>query len=302
MLRRLGLLLGLSLLLWAGQAWARGGAVWVALSSNDTSNLEAVDALRLGLKEVELDVRAWQDFPANAAAPRLIVTVGSEALNHLADLVRPAWSRVAVVALLVPRSALQKAMAAGDRRLTGIYLDQPFSRQLALLRLAAPDLGRVGVLLGPGTRRYRNEISQAAREAGLREAVATVDEVETLSPRLQSLLLESDALLSLPDETIFNAQTARHILMASYRRRVPVIGFSPAFVRAGALMAVYSTPAQIGGQAAAMVAEGLNGKLPAVQAPSDFKVAVNATVARSFALMLDEDRLTRLLGGEEAEP
>jgi hypothetical protein len=59
-----------------------------------------------------------------------------------------------------------------------------------------------------------------------------------------------DALLAVPDPLVFNSQTAANILAAAYRRRIPLIGFSPAYTRAGALVSLYSTPDQIGFAAA----------------------------------------------------
>lgn len=73
---------------------------------------------------------------------------------------------------------------------------------------------------------------------------------------------------------------------------VPLVGFSPAYVKAGALLALYSTPAQVGARGGEVLRQALAGKvLPSPQWPREFVVAVNQDVARSLGFALDEARI-----------
>jgi ABC-type uncharacterized transport system substrate-binding protein len=109
---------------------------------------------------------------------------------------------------------------------------------------------------------------------------------------LQSVLPDVGVLLALPDPSVFNSQTAANILTAAYRRQVPLVGFSPAYVKAGALLALYSTPAQVGARGGEVLRQALAGKvLPSPQWPREFVVAVNQDVARSLGFALDEARI-----------
>jgi ABC-type uncharacterized transport system substrate-binding protein len=77
--------------------------------------------------------------------------------------------------------------------------------------------------------------------------------------------------------------TAQSVFMTSYRFRDPVVGYSESLSRAGALLTVYSTPVQIGRQAAELIEKSFDGgKLPAAQWPQYFSVSVNEHVARSL--------------------
>ncbi len=82
------------------------------------------------------------------------------------------------------------------------------------------------------------------------------------------------------------------------------MAFSPAYVRAGALLALHVTPTQIGLQAATMTRSVLQGKaLSATPVYSqDFSVAVNEHVARSLGLTLDAVALRERLRSREAAP
>jgi putative ABC transport system substrate-binding protein len=107
-------------------------------------------------------------------------------------------------------------------------------------------------------------------------------------------------LLAIPDTAIYNGGSIQNVLLASYRQRVPLIGFSPAYVRAGAMLALYSTPTQIGSQTA-RTARALLADAPvqALQSPVEFVVNVNVNVARSLGFRLSEDALRLQLQNRE---
>jgi ABC-type uncharacterized transport system substrate-binding protein len=112
-------------------------------------------------------------------------------------------------------------------------------------------------------------------------------------PDLQQVLNRSDVLLALADPQIYNSSSIQNILLTAFRLKVPMVAFSPAYVRAGALMALYVTPVQVGVQAAELVRLVLDGKsLPGHAVESnDFEVAVNAHVARVLDVSLDSKTL-----------
>ena len=107
------------------------------------------------------------------------------------------------------------------------------------------------------------------------------------------VLSKSDLLLAVPDPQVYNPNNIQNILLSTIRARKPMMGFSPAYVRAGAMIGLYVTPTQVGQQAASLVKNALNGTpFPHHPIPSDdFEVEVNASVSRAFGLTLDPERL-----------
>jgi ABC-type uncharacterized transport system substrate-binding protein len=147
------------------------------------------------------------------------------------------------------------------------------------------------MLVGAESRAHVGAFEKAAKERGISVVVAQA-ETERLFATLQAMLPEVDGLLAVPDPAIFNSQTAANILMAAYRRQLPLIGFSPAYVKAGALLAVYSTPLQMGTRGGEMLRQALAGRtLPPPQWPVDFVVSVNQDVARSLGFVLHGPQL-----------
>jgi len=232
---------------------------------------------------------------------RLIIAVGVRAAEGLSS-----WShRSPVLAVLVPRAWYIKSgrarLSDGGRRLvSAIYLDQPLDRQARLIRLAFPEARRVGVLLSAEQMGLADELEEALRPQRLGLTRATVTEGERLIAPLEQVLSETDVLLAFPDPLVFNRNTAQSLFLTSYRYRDPVVGYSRSMTRAGALVSLYSTPGQIGRQAAEWSRNALNGatvSLPLPAHPVYFEVSINDQVARSLGFSLpSEDELEKRLG------
>jgi len=225
----------------------------------------------------------------------LVVTVGVQAFGQAAGagLSKP------VLGVLVPQQAYEQIVAennrpAGERKFSAIYIDQPFSRQFSLLRQILPNAGNVGVLLGQSSLSQLGQIKQAASRLGIGLIVGTVTEEQTLLPKLRLALEGSYALLAVPDPAIYNRETAQSILLTSYRYQKPVISFSQAYVKAGALAAVYSTPRQIARQAVEIIRQYVakpTPQLPPPQYPKYFSVSVNTQVAHSLDIKVEDEKV-----------
>ena len=97
-------------------------------------------------------------------------------------------------------------------------------------------------------------------------------------------------LLAVPESVIFNSETLHNILMTTYRHEQSVIGFSAAFVRAGALATTFSTIDDIAAQLEEIVHDfASSGDLATEQFPRYFDVVVNDSVAKSLNLVVGEE-------------
>lgn len=271
---------------------------------------EAAEALmaeleRGGMPRGEMRHLALPELEAAPGpGPRLHVTLGVEAAAALARR----EPRVPVLCALLPRMAFERIAREAGRRpsaqFSALFLAQPLERQLDLIRLALPQARRVGVLWSEESRALLAPLEQAARARDLRLVAEPVHAGEPVFSALKKVLAEADVLQALPDPNIYNSGSIQNILLASFRARVPLAGYSASFVRAGALLAVQSSPAQIGRQAAQMARAALQGRgaLPPPQAPQDFTVSVNEHVARSLGLQLDAGTLAERLRRMEKNP
>lgn len=312
--RLLRLLSGLALCLLALPGTAQMPEIQVGIVRGQTSApyLDATEALVNGLNRqgvVSNAIGVWS--PVELAAlpgPRLSsvkvwVALGTEAATALAQ------SRInaPVLNALLPRSSFERVLSLSGRKASAwfnvLQLDQPLQRQVTLIRLALPKTRRLGVLWGPDSLPKAAVLRSLASIQGLTLQEARLDEETALFAALKAVLDGSDVLLALADPLVFNSSSLQNILMTTIRAQVPLVAFSPAYVRAGALLAVYSTPPQVGDQAAQWVLSALaNRTLPEqVLEPHDFEISVNEQVARVLGLSLDVKALTRALRRQESQ-
>ena len=183
-----------------------------------------------------------------------------------------------------------------------MYLDQPIDRQLDFIRLAMPEARRIGVLLGPESGKQFSVLQAAALERRLKIVAQWVGQDRELASALQKILPDIDIMLALPDPAVFNAGTIQLILLGSYRQRLPLFGFSAAYVRAGAIASLHSTPEQVGAQAADMLLTALaKGHLPPPQYPRQYAIATNPHVARSLGVAIEgEEALLQRMNRADA--
>jgi len=280
--------------------------VWIVLSENGgvyrqvadgiAATFAGSDAARTTLRTLTRD-----EFPgAMAGSPRagLIVSVGVDAAR-----VSATGQGVPRLFTLLPKAsfdALTAGTAGRSAPVSAVYLDQPPARLLRLIRLGLPEARRVAMLFGPASAGQLLDFEAAARDQSLTLQAVTITEERQLFGALTRALEGADVLLAVPDPQVFNRHTSQNILLETYRRRIPVIGYSEAYVEAGALLSLYSTPEQIGRQAGewlAAVGRPPAQRLPAASHPKYFTVRSNRRVARSLALELPADSLlARRLG------
>ena len=270
-----------------------------------TSELVSGGLSAYGVKH--MSVPEWSAQPTKptlAHQTRIYVALGSQAAAALAA----SQTTAPVLAALIPRRSFERVLRNNARKssayFTAIYLDQPLQRQLATLRLALPQVKRVGVLWGPDSWPDAPALRSLAAASGLVLSEAGHEGSFDVFPELPQVLTSSDVLLALADPLVFNSSSIQNILLSTFRAQVPVLAFSPAYVRAGALLALHATPEQVGRQAAALVQAALRGQaLPGQPVESnDFEISVNEHVARALNLSLDGRALRLALRRLEGLP
>ena len=276
----------------------------IVLSDNSASYQAVAEELRSRVPlvregRVRLDVLTAEALTsADASAlsgAELVVTVGLAAAQAVFAQETALNISPPTLCLLIPRQSYERLVSAAGtgrgRRASAVFIDQPLSRQLDLIRLALPNRVRVGVIFGPNSEALKDELREKARERNLILHTAAVTEASGVYGALQKVLPDSNLLLALPDPVAVNASTAYGLLLASYRAQVPVVGFSEGMVRAGALLGLFSTASEQGKQGAEIVTRFLAGAsdLPAPQYPNYFTVRANYSVARSLGLQMEDE-------------
>ncbi|WP_172838739.1 ABC transporter substrate-binding protein [Solemya velesiana gill symbiont] len=234
----------------------------------------------------------------------LVIPVGKKSADWLHDKRIAHKYRYKALYTLLPKASYGR-LAVSDSRSSAIFIDQPFERLLHFSKLISAGKPHVGVLLGPSTKQYRNRLESVASEMNIPIHFETADSSDQIGNKLRKLFSSTNLLLTLPDPEIYNRKNVVGILLSSYHNQVPVLGFSSAYVKAGALAAVYSTPEDIGKQISDTVKKylGSNGKrLDSPGYTEYFSISTNESVGKSLGISLpDEDKLKSLLLQEESK-
>lgn len=282
----------------------------IVLSDDSTPYQEIYEAIKARADDHDITVRRLYADAATEAAlnAKLVVVVGVRAAESVANIA----GQTPVLAVLVPKDWYRKTgrqrLAGNEHRpVSAIYLDQPYERQAQLIHMAFPDAKRVGVLVSAAQAAVPEEavlekIGAALRAQGLTLVAEVLEPGQKLIEPLEKVFSTSDLMLAVPDPEVFNRNTAQSVFLTSYRYRDPVVGYSRSLARAGALLALYSSPAQIGRQAAEWIQRKMevpSGRLPDPAYPRYFSVSVNQQVARSLGFDLaPEAELERRLEGK----
>lgn len=215
---------------------ARAGGVAVLRSSDLAVYGRTVEAFRARYRDPVSEVSLAALGPAAAIAklresnPEVVVAVGLRA----AVLVHERMPRTPMVFALVPAPERHDLIGSW---VTGVTADIPPSIELGIFRALAPDVKRIGVVVGPNPEPWLGLARASARRLGIELVAAPVGGVEHVGAGLRSLLGRVDALWMPADADIASPEAFRFAMAEALRYRLPLLAFSPALVQAGAMAA-----------------------------------------------------------------
>jgi putative tryptophan/tyrosine transport system substrate-binding protein len=252
-------------------------------ATGDTPQLRAAQR---GVREA-LGATPIVEIPAGDAGARLnaaahedpdaaIITLGPQAAMRAA---REAPSLATVDCLSTQAGTGAQAVPAAI----------PLGQQLVWLRRLLPDARYIGVLYDPAQNSELVEaLAAALRGAGLNPVLAPVATPAMLPAALARLSSSADALLAVPDTTIYKRETVKALLLFSFRHKLPLIGLSETWVQAGALYALDWDYRELGAFCGRLALRQLPGARAAAPIPPNLHIYVNQRSARLFRLHWDD--------------
>ena len=296
--KQVNLCLLLGLMLWL--ATARALDITVAAYSNGPAMQAFIDSLTVARPQDRVRFIATHELPSSAQMnhdSRLIL-IGPQLLDWRQRSVQGPPTIVLQVSRVQARKILDKREPPG---IILLWSDPPLARQLNLIREALPHGQRIGVLYGNDSGFLVNELRQAASDHGLQINAQFWPNSNYTRP-LHRVLDHSDVLFGLDDAQLYNSSTIKTLLLSSYGRRIPLIGPTAAFIRAGSLASTYSNQEDW--------LKSINQLLdrdplswPASIYPESFQIMRNLQVGRSLGISLgDKHALVNRLQHLEITP
>jgi len=225
---------------------------------------------------------------ANGTDYLLLVTLGRSAAKEVirSDLATPR------IYALIPKNTYETQLQDKSHiNHSAVFLDQPFSRHLRLSKIIKAN-PRLGILLSDSTALRQAEFAREAKALDIDIYFRKIKKPSNLGFDLKKLMYKANLLLALPDASIYNKKTIFNILLSSYHNHIPLIGFSSAYVKAGALAAIHSSPQQIGKHLSELTFDFVttaNTVLPKLNHAKYFGVSINSGVANSLDISLPSE-------------
>jgi putative ABC transport system substrate-binding protein len=232
--------------------------------------------------EMSQVARVLQDVKQGGSA--LVLTLGTAATQRA----RQDITSVPIIAGLV----LSADEFKGIPNISGVTLEFPVALQLEWLRRFLPTAKTIGVIYNPRENQQKIEAaSRIAQQLRLKLESQPVTDIRELPTALETLAKKIDVLWGVVDELVLTPQTAKHILLFSFQNRIPFVGLSTAWVKAGAFYALDWDYTDLGMQCGEMALKVLQGAsinaLPPV-GPRKVVYTVNQKTARHMKIEVVE--------------
>ncbi|MDI1260968.1 hypothetical protein [Aquabacterium sp.] len=266
----------------------------IVMGPEATSGRQIQQALKL--RYPGLVVEAELADARRSAAAVMQLAIGSAGLRRALDT----GLKGPLISVLASSQAYRQLLAQDTGRerasVTAIHAEASPLAQLQLISAIFEGRATVGVLLSDASAYLERALRQAATSTGmdlLVERVAPSADVVRSLTRLRGV----QVLLAVPDNVLYTPDTLRSILESTYRRGMPVVGFSAATVAAGTLATAYcaidDVVADLVDLLDPLMSQAVAEALPEPRFPHYWRVVVNDSVARSLGVPLNE-RILRL--------
>ncbi len=224
--------------------------------------------------------------------PDVIHTIGTSATK----IVKKEFTSTPIVFSMVLNpvaSGVVGNMDSPGGNVTGASMDIPVRLQFKMIKRLLPGLKRIGVVYS------RDEtgviVADAERVAGSLDVELVKEEVRDageVPAALRRLINKVDFLWSVADGNVFTRETIKEFLIVTLQEKLPFMGLSPSFVKAGALVAFKIAPVESGMQAASITEKILRGAEPAampVTVPVDIKIVINGSTVDTLGIKVPKD-------------
>lgn len=244
---------------------------------------------------LQLTVHNIDSPPEPRLKPELIVSLGSAATQYAIET----FKQTPICASLL----VEDSLISNQRNVTGVSLSFPLSTHLQWLDRFIPHGRSIAVLYNPKKNAVALEnLQRDAVKLGIPIIPAIVNQPNDLDTALKRLPNTAAALWSFDDAAIFTPQNAESLLLFSFRNRIPLIGLSDQWVKAGALYALDRDYADMGRQSAEQAWRILQGtpvqQLPP-ETPRKVLYSINQQAAEHMKLELSD---TLIEGAYETFP
>ncbi|WP_020562240.1 ABC transporter substrate-binding protein [Methylosarcina fibrata] len=290
-------LLLLILSMWSAPLWAaKVRQVLIVANSMDEPYRQAIDGYKKQLSSTQT-VKFTERYLVQADDPDSLLS--AEIRNNPPDLIYSLGGEATEASLrntstipIVATMILKRFSYKHASNITGVYLNYPLTIQFEWLKKFFPEQKKIAIFFNPeentGTIR---EARQIAGQQGLDLIPIPVETPRELPYALDQLKSNVEILLAIPDEVAMSSKTAKEVLLASFRNRVPLVGLSDNWVKSGAFYSLSWDYEDLGRQCAIQsdtLIKGIPIQNVPVEYPRKTAYSINAKIAEHMNIEISQ--------------
>ena len=255
------------------------GDIQYAMVADVVSEIQV--SLRTQSKEyATADVKGRLGSVVEREDAEIVVALGMDAVG---EAMRLPTSIAVVYGLVIVPPRNSRA------NVTGVYMSPPVSEYVSTVRHYLPALTKVSVV---GSQNMMKSLSGGdSSQVAAYNVVTSSDLVNTVNR-----LVDTKALLLLPDANLLTAPVMSNVFLFSFRKNIPLLGISESNVKQGSLFALVFDPKSVSRQIGEKVQNILNGvdaeDIPA-SPPRKYNLYINSNTAQKMGIEIPDEMLRR---------
>ncbi|MDD3626479.1 MAG: ABC transporter substrate-binding protein [bacterium] len=228
-------------------------------------DMDADEILSKGIKQkfkdsgIEVEIKEFSmDESENLSSvkaqnPKVIITVGS-------SLTKKAMSDAGDIPIVFTMVIDPEGSGLKGKNLTGASLEIPMDIQFKKFKEILPSLKSIGIIYNP---EENERIITDAKTAGEKNKIELkafpVSSAKDI-PKVETM--DVSGIIIIPDTIVCKSTIIKYLLDASIKGKVPIMGFSPSYAKAGALFSLTPDYEDIGVQTAEIAVKIIKGESP----------------------------------------
>lgn len=242
-----------------------------------------INIVEVGVSDVNDKVLNRHDF---------IITVGYRAAKKISEY-KP---KTTVVYSLIPdNEKIHSSLSCENNNCYYIYINQPVIRYTKLFKILFPHDRTLVLSTTKNNTKKIQQLKIASKNIGVIYNELKIKQDSNIAREFTNELSKGDVLLALPDTAIYNSSNAKSILLSTYHKDVPIIAYSKAFVKAGAIVGLYSSIDHVADKTAKTVNKIMKTGHQEQKEyyPDDFTIEINSAVANSLNINIDSESIIK---------
>jgi len=196
--------------------------------------------------------------------PKVILAVGLKAAKVLKSQI----SDIPIVFCMAMNPVQNKLRS---RNTTGVDMEPTPKAQLQAFKETLPSLRKIGIIYDPKrTGPFIDKARKAAGAVGITLIAKKAKQKKDVPGALKEVIKTADALWLIRDATVMSREFFNHTLIMQFEKKIPLLAYSPMFVRKQAVCSFAASYSDLGKKAAEvtlMIISGTNvGDIP-IQSP-----------------------------------